>query len=144
MKRVIAVLTFLLAVVAIGATKGDPSPFAVTGIARCAGDGGANLIPLTPGQNAIAMRNIVIDGGTTGNINIGETAAIASSQYLGFPIKDGETLSIDVVAVNAGRTITPPTFIDGGVTVTLGTNVPAIYCGAGVVGDRDLHLIKVR
>lgn len=145
MKKTLAALTFLFALTMYAATPGAPSPFAITQTVSCPGDGGSVLVPLAAGQNAIAMRNFQADGGAATNINIGETAAIAANPYLGFPIKDSETLSIDVTALGAGRTVTPPTNIDGGVVVGLSSVVPSIYCNAGTAGGaKDLHLIKVR
>lgn len=147
MKTKLSILGALVALfcfgVATAATKGDPNPFGAYGIIQCPDDAGNGLVPMRNGQNAIAVRNFISDGGTAQTIYIGFDTSMNFNT--GFPVKDQETLSVDVVAAATGRVVTAPTNIDGGTTNTLSTITPTLYCKTKPgVGAQDLRYILVR
>jgi hypothetical protein len=129
--------------IALAATMGDQKPAGKYGVKQCPADGGTASIPLLPNQNAIALRNFLGDGGTAQTVYVGFDTSVTAAN--GFPIKDQEVLSIDVVAVTQNTSQTLPALIDGGVSRTTGTLGPTIYCTAGTSGgSQDLRYIEVK
>ncbi len=136
----------VIAGVAYAATKGDQNPFAFYGIVQITSyDGGTPAqVPLKPNQNAVAIRNFTNDGGTTATVFCGFNTSVTDAT--GFPIKDQETLSLDLVAITQNAAIAAtPGLTDGGVTVTAGSLLPKIYCvTAPGTAAKDIHYILVK
>lgn len=132
MRIKISLLALMVAAVAYGATKGDPSPFGYHGrLTVTADDGGAGskiLVPFAANQNAVAIYNVgAFDAGTAQTVYCGfaGSQALANTTVtpaLAFPVPVGAVLSIDIVAMQSGS----PTPFDGGV----GATNPKLYCTA--------------
>lgn len=141
--KVIAVLGFLVAASVTAATMGDQKPAGKYGSVQCPSDGGTALVPLLTNQNAIAVRNFLGDGGTAQTVYIGFDTSVTRAN--GFPVKDQEVLSIDIVALTKNWSIASPTQLDGGSTITTGSLAPTIYCTAGTTGGaQDLRYLDVK
>lgn len=128
---------------AFAATPGDAKPAGKYGTIQCPADGGTALIPLMPNQNALSLRNFIGDGGTAQTVYVGFDTSLTAAN--GFPVKDQEVLSIDVVAVATGASFVLTDGIDGGVTVTTSTLKPTLRCTAGTSGGaQDLRYLMVK
>ena len=123
-KYIIAVAA-LLSVVAIAATKGDPSPFAKYGVSIVRGYDGGLGAPIClgiPNQNSLMVRNWQGDGGTSATLYCGFDTSVSGAT--GMPLQNTETLTVDLVSLAQGTQVSPT---DGGVN----TVAPKLCCIGG-------------
>lgn len=143
LRNKLIVVSCFLAALTYAATKGDQAPFGYYGVVQCASDGGSTQIPFKSGQNAVAVRNFNTDGGTGATVYLGFDTSV--TRITGMPLKDQETLSIDLVAFGTGATMV----VDGGglsgSSVSLNTVNPKLYCTVPANGAiTDLHWMVVK
>lgn len=128
------------------ATKGDPQPFALSGTTQIAGYDGGTGAPIclgVVGQNAIMVRNMVRDGGTSQNMTCGFTTSVAPGN--GMPVLATETLTVDLVNIPGFTAVTGGPYPDGGTSITAGAGTPKLCCiqsPGSAISDLNWIIVK--
>lgn len=136
-----------IGVVTLAATKGDPQPFAQSGVAIVRGWDAGTGAPVCLGivsQNSIMVRNWQGDGGTSATLFCGFNTSVNATS--GMPLQNTETLTVDLVALTQGFSSTAtPGLTDSGVSITVGAGAPKLCCiGAAGSAPTDLRWMIVK